>query len=146
MTPEHAVAMYKQYMMPYAGKVQLGAPAVTNSGTPGQGLDWLRQFLRMCNGCKIDFVAVHWYDPTGNVDYFKKHMNDARDAAGGRKVWLTEFGVPGADQPGQVAFLSKVMPWMEDQSWIDRYAYFGVFEGLLVQGGQITPAGTAYSA
>lgn len=146
MSPQQAAEKYRQYMMPYAGKVQLGAPAVTNSGTPGQGLDWLRQFLQACHDCTIDFVPMHWYDVTGNVDYFKKHMNDARGVAGGRKLWLTEFGVPSADQGRQVNFLRAVLPWMDAQPWIERYSYYGVFEGLLLQGGSVSAAGSAYSA
>lgn len=59
LTPEAAAAAYKTYMQPYAGKAKLGAPAVTNGGG-SMGLDWLAAFLDACDGCTIDFVAIHW--------------------------------------------------------------------------------------
>ncbi|KAF8247158.1 hypothetical protein K440DRAFT_654906 [Wilcoxina mikolae CBS 423.85] len=145
LSPETAAAAYRTYMQPFAGKAKLGAPAVTNSGTPGQGLSWLKSFLAVCSDCTIDFVPIHWYDPTGGIEYFKKHMTEAKDVAGGRKVWLTEFGVPGASQEIQAAFLKAVEPWLDAQDWIERYAYFGVFEGNLVQGGELSLTGLAYN-
>lgn len=39
----------------------LGSPAVSNSGNPGEGLDWLREFMDQCDGCNVDFICVHWY-------------------------------------------------------------------------------------
>jgi hypothetical protein len=145
LSPETAAAAYRTYMQLFAGKAKLGAPAVTNNGTPGQGLSWLKAFLASCSDCKIDFVPIHWYDPTGGIEYFKKHIMEAKDVAGGRKMWLTEFGVPGASQEIQAAFLKAVEPWLDAQDWIERYAYFGVFEGTLVQGGELSLTGLVYN-
>jgi len=146
MSPDAAAAAYKTYMQPYAGKAKLGAPAVTNSGTPGQGLSWLRSFMSACSDCTIDFVPVHWYDPTGGVEYFKKHMTEAKTIAGEKKVWITEFGVPGGSQEAQATFLKAIQPWLDSQDWIERYAYFGVFENALIQGDQLSLTGKAYNA
>jgi hypothetical protein len=41
-------------------KMYLGSPAVTN-GANGMGLDWLREFMKQCDGCNIDFICIHWY-------------------------------------------------------------------------------------
>jgi hypothetical protein len=41
-------------------KMYLGSPAVTN-GANGMGLDWLREFMKQCDGCDIDFICIHWY-------------------------------------------------------------------------------------
>lgn len=106
MDPQRAVAAYRKYIMPFAGRAALGAPAVTNG--PG-GLPWLREFLRLCAGCQIDFVPVHWYDAWDNDAYFRDYISAAHDAAGGRQIWITEFNARGTiDQ--QAAFLRKVMP------------------------------------
>jgi hypothetical protein len=145
MSPAQAAAFYKQYMNPYASRASLGAPAVTNSGNAGQGLDWLQQFLNACGGsCEIDFFPVHWYDSTGNVAYFKKHMLAAREVAGGKPVWLTEFAMNDASQEAQANFIKQVVPWLDAQDWVARYAYFGVFENMMIMEGQLSQSGNAY--
>lgn len=50
-----AADAYRKYMQPFAGKAQLGAPAVSNDGR-----DWMTKFLAQCSGCTIDFVPIHW--------------------------------------------------------------------------------------
>jgi hypothetical protein len=37
------------------------------------------------------------YDKADNVQYFKDHINRARDVAGGRPIWITELGPQGTD-------------------------------------------------
>ena len=59
LSPADAATAYQNYMQPYAGQFQLGAPAVTNGGAP-TGLTWLDQFLGNCTSCRIDFVPIHW--------------------------------------------------------------------------------------
>ena len=44
-------------------------------------------------------------------------------------------------EDAQIAFLEDVMPWMDQQDWIERYAYFGCFETYLING-----AGTGLSS
>jgi len=89
LSPQDAANAYMQYMMPFANRASLGAPAVSNGAG---GLPWLRDFLSACAslGCRIDFVPVHWYDSATNIAYFQNYLNEAHDAAGGRQIWLTE--------------------------------------------------------
>jgi len=146
MSPAYAASMYIKHMNPHGSRAKLGAPAVSNSGSPNQGLDWLRQFVAACNGrCKIDFVPIHWYDPTGGVEYFKRHMREAH-AIAGKPIWLTEFGMWGASQEAQAKFFREVAAWMDGQDWLERYAYFGVFEGVMIQNGQLSTLGRAYNS
>lgn len=58
MEPAAAAALWMTNMEPYAGKVKLVGPAVTNGG----GVQWLEQFLGNCTACTIDAIAMHWYD------------------------------------------------------------------------------------
>jgi len=148
MSPEDAAKAWKTYMEPYAGKAQLGSPAVTNSGSAGQGLDWLNSFMGNCSSdCTIDFVAVHWYDSNGSVDYFKQYMQKASQQAAGKPIWITEFGMNGASDSDQANFLNQVIPWLEAQDFVARYAYFGDFTNILVDSsGALTAAGTAYNS
>ena len=60
LTPSQCVTVYKNFMQPYNGTVQLGTPAVTNNG--GQaGLTYLENFLKLCTGCTFNFVNVHFF-------------------------------------------------------------------------------------
>ena len=54
------VTVYREFLQPYYGTVQLGTPAVTNNG--GQaGLTYLDNFALQCIGCAYNFVNVHFY-------------------------------------------------------------------------------------
>jgi len=144
MSPAAAAAAYKKYMhTPFAGKgPRLGSPAVTNSGTAGQGLDWLKSFMAACTGCQIDFVAIHWYDTNGNFDYFKQHIQDAYTQTK-KPIWITEFGYYGASTQAQADFIAKAVAWLDQQSFVYRYAYFDV-DAVLTTNGALNAAGTKY--
>ena len=71
-SPAHAAASYKTWMQPFAGRAKLGAPAVTNGGSP-VGLTYLGYFIGNCTDCTIDFIPIHWYDQR-NVDYLYWYM------------------------------------------------------------------------
>ena len=130
-----AVAGYMQYMQPFASKAQLGTPAVTNGASP-MGLAYLSAFITALEdaGGSYDFCAFHWYDSASNVAYFKNYMQEASTACKGKPIWVTEIGASGsADE--QNTFLQTVMPWMDQQGYIERYAYFMVTPGDLISSG-----------
>ena len=122
--PGTCAQAYMTHIQPFAGRAKLGAPAVTNGGGD-MGLTYLKRFMDACSSCTIDFVPVHWYDAAANVEYFKKHIEAARDVAGGRALWITEFGAHGSDAE-QAAFIAEVLPWLEAQPYVERYSYFFV--------------------
>jgi hypothetical protein len=137
-----AVSAYQQYMMPFAGKAQLGAPAVTNGG--GQmGLQYMQNFIDNCSGCTIDFVNIHWYDSATNFAYFKSHVEQAYSMSGNKPVWITEFAGSGTiDQQNE--FLEVVIPWLDAQPYVERYAYFMVVDGVLVNGDSLSELGSTF--
>lgn len=139
LTVSAAVAAHKKYMDPYKGRARISSPAVSNAG-----LKWLGSFLDSCTDCTIDFVAVHWYDSASNVAYFKSYINDVIALAKGKPVWLTEFGGSGS-QAEQVKFLQEIMPWLDQQAGVERYAWFGVFDGNLVSGQTANPLGNTFA-
>jgi hypothetical protein len=128
-----AATGYQQYMQPFAGKAKLGAPAVTNGGSPA-GLTYLGNFLTACTGCTIDFVPIHWYDSATNIDYFKSYVAQAYAAGGNRPIWITEFGASGSTDE-QNTFLETVMPWLDSLEYVERYAYFMASDGILLSAG-----------
>ena len=123
------IAAHRQWVEPlrkYGEKLYIGSPAVTNGKRDSNtgavmGLDYLDAFLRGCWDCKIDFINIHWYDGAWNVDYFKRHVEDARRVANGRPIWITEFGPQGSEQEIQ-RFLREVLPWLDSQPDVHRYA------------------------
>lgn len=130
MDPGYAAQMYMQYMMPFVGKAALGAPAVCNGPA---GITWITSFLSACEslGCQIDFVPFHWYDDASNVQYFYDYFGDAMKAAQGRQVWITEFEAYGSPQD-QINFMNTILPWLDQEDQIYRYAWFGAQAGSLV--------------
>jgi len=148
MTVDEAVSNWKKYMEPYAGQFKLVAPAVTNGGAP-LGVTYLKNFIDKCTGCHIDAVALHWYDSATNIAYFQNYLKDAAKTFSPRPIWLTEFRGAGTAAQ-QISFIDTVVPWMEKQSFIERYAIFGLFEGKAAEGnlvtnGKLNEVGVAYA-
>lgn len=144
MSVASAATTWKIHMNPFAGKALLGSPAVTNSGSPS-GLTWLQQFLDTCTDCHVDFISIHWYsNKWAGANYFKSHVEAAHAMSGGRPIWITEFGLDNSDGTYTDAelqvFLKEVIPWLDAQDYVHRYAYFMDAPGML-----INSAGTAMS-
>lgn len=133
---------FMDHMQPFAGKAKLGAPAVTNGGG-SMGLTYLSKFVAACSSCTLDFVNIHWYDSATNYAYFKNHVMDAYKAGGGRPVWITEFAASGSDAEQQ-KFLEVVIPWLDAQPFVERYAYFMCKDGVLVSGSGVTDLGNTF--
>ncbi|WVQ96195.1 hypothetical protein IAU59_003298 [Kwoniella sp. CBS 9459] len=151
MSVADSVTAYQRYMQPFAGKALLGSPAVTNGGSP-LGLTWLGNFIGNCTGCQIDFVNIHWYsNKWAGATYFKYQVQEARKIAGGRPIWITEFGLDNSDgtytQADLHAFLQEVLPWLDQQSDVHRYAYFMNTVGMLINndGKTLSDTGVIYN-
>lgn len=59
LTPSQCATVYKTFMQPYYGTVQLGTPAVTNGGGSA-GLTYLENFVTLCAGCTYNFINIHY--------------------------------------------------------------------------------------
>ncbi|RDW71445.1 hypothetical protein BP6252_08008 [Coleophoma cylindrospora] len=140
-----AAAGFLTYMQPFAGKAKLGSPAVTNGGSP-MGLTYLKNFISACSKCTIDFVPIHWYDSASNVDYFKNYIAEAYTAGGNRPIWITEFGCSSGTDAEINTFLQTVLPWLDEQSYVARYAYFMAADGVLLSSGStLSTLGETYA-
>ena len=128
LSPADAAAGYLTYMEPFAGKAKLGAPSVTNGGSP-MGLTYLGDFMTACSTCTIDYVVLHWYG-TESSDFIS-HV-EAAYAQFGKPIWVTEFGLNSGTDAEISAFLETVMAWMDSTSYVERYSYFMAAEGVLV--------------
>ncbi|KAF1817435.1 hypothetical protein P152DRAFT_387840 [Eremomyces bilateralis CBS 781.70] len=145
--PGETAWLYKTLVAPFAGRIRLGSPSVTNGDQAHKGINWFRQFMRACNaiGCPIDFVQVHWFGWCNDLGGFKRHVWEMFEAGGRRPVWVTEYscnlGDMTPDLPERVEFLTQSLEWLDSQDWIEKYAYFMAREG----DGMINSAGTGLS-
>ena len=141
LSPADAATLYKSFLSePFGGgAVKLGSPAVTNGG-----LSWLRNFTEHCDGCQIDFVCVHWYGTFADIEDFQQFLTDVY-AFTMLPIWLTEFSVNGLESEIS-SFLAVVIPWLDSQSFVHRYAYFMAENGLLNNNDtSLSPIGTLYA-
>ncbi|KUI67337.1 hypothetical protein VM1G_03463 [Cytospora mali] len=148
MDPATAASAFIQYMNPYAGSVNLGSPAITNSGTDGEGVSWLKQWVSSCGGsCAYSFCAAHWYSPADSSD-FLNFVSDVYEACGNKPVWITEFAPTGADDSTISSFLEEVQDALDNDStysFVERYAYFYVADGYLVDGSSASSYGNTFA-
>ncbi|KAJ3281837.1 hypothetical protein HK104_011256 [Borealophlyctis nickersoniae] len=145
-----AVSLWRQHIQPTG--LRLGSPAPSNGPN---GLTWLDQFMSQCTNCNVDFVAIHWYGLS--LDDFKKHITDAYNIAkkykgDNVKVWLTEFASQTQDAAEERKFFDAAVAWLDQQSFVERYAWFGAMRGnvvspgaaMMAPGGGLTDLGKAY--
>lgn len=142
MSVAASVEAYKKWIVPFKGKVLLGAPAVTNGEGTGIGLSYLSSFLSKCTGtsCPIDFIPIHWYGYAGDPTGFKNYVIAAHQVAGTKPLWITEFGCTAGTEAQIETFLKTVLPWLASLSYVTRYAYFYDAPNYL-----LNAAGTALS-
>ncbi|KAI4129418.1 MAG: hypothetical protein LQ338_002258 [Usnochroma carphineum] len=133
MQVDQAVSAYKRLLFPKrSSTVQIGAPSVTSgSGTNEAGIpmgtSWLSQFLSQ-------------YD----VKSFNGYVSDLVFTAAGRDVWIPEFQRYG-DTDGQKQFLEAVLPTLDANNAVKRYAYYMVADGILTTNGQVNNLGTTFA-
>ena len=147
MNVSQSIKGYQNFMQPFAGRVKIGAPAVTNAGG---GLTYLSQFLgnasRQNANLTVDFINIHWYASPYNIAYFESYLQQALNlsilyspnitssfvptsSGGVLPIWITEFGMDQNfyDLNTTVQFLKNASSFMDSQSWVERYAWFGDF-------------------
>ena len=151
MDPQDAVTLFMSDLQPYAEQgIKIGAPAVLQ---PDPDLAWLKQFLGLCEtaGCKISFIAIHWVwgaTPAQRVQDFKTTINNATAMANGKPVWVDNFQASGTNEEQQ-QWLSQVLPWLESNDAVERYAYVSPSRstgtGFLNADGSLSSLGEYYA-
>jgi Glycosyl hydrolase catalytic core len=112
-------------------------------------IHYLDTFFAACTGCKVDFIAAHWYACTG--DALKNYL--AKLKKYGKPIWLTEFSCMDAgdhSEAGELAYMKTAVAILEADPMIFRYSWFtgrwpnpaGV--SLLGASGQLTALGDQY--
>ncbi|KAL4752753.1 hypothetical protein BDW72DRAFT_58233 [Aspergillus terricola var. indicus] len=152
MSSSDAAKYYKNYISTFAGKSKLVSPSVTNGEGDDVGLNWMRNFLNSCTDCGVDALAVHWYgDSADDFKAFVEKATALADEFGINETWVTEFAL-NSDLSGSggsstsADFLSEVLPWLDAQDKVGRYAYFMCSDGHLLSGSGLSLSGKAYIA
>jgi len=126
-------------------------PLLLGTPAPGgleleKGARWLHDFFKHCGalhgkrGCRVDFVAVHFYECDGRNAAAAEasasaldHFLDSTFRAFGRPIWLTEFNCgdgaapqPLANQSSQnhLRFLRAALPRLEAARHVHKYSWF----------------------
>ena len=112
---------------------------------------YLEAFLAACPGCRVDYVAAHWYACSGEA--LSWYLGQLKRF--GRPIWLTEFACgDGTDLslPAQQRYLSDGVAILEADPDVFRYAWFSGRTGaipnvsLLGGEGELTVLGREYVA
>ncbi|TFL05085.1 hypothetical protein BDV98DRAFT_283538 [Pterulicium gracile] len=132
ISPQEAVDWYLQHINPMT--IRKGLPAVTSSTDAGKGLDWLQNFLNICNGrCYHDYINLHWYG--SNISQFKTHIQNANRRFPNKKIVISEFSlVRPATQAQQQSFFNEAIPWLDAQGYVIMYFPFVATSPTLLQG------------
>ncbi|KAF5365233.1 hypothetical protein D9758_005401 [Tetrapyrgos nigripes] len=150
LEPADAANLWKQGIQPLAGAgVRLGSPAVSSSPAPA-GTAWLQAFLSACDGCTVDFIAIHWYGD--GADNFIAYVQDVHNQFPNKNIWVTEFASTSTDPAAVQAFLDQTINWLDGQAFVERYSWFvygrsatnGLISNLLDGSGNLNALGNAY--
>ncbi len=107
------------------------------------------KFFAACSGCKIDYLAVHWYACTPEaLSWYLGEMKRY-----GLPIWVTEFACGDAADRSlavQKAYMQQAVQIMENDPDVVRYAWFSGRTtnlpnvNLLGADGQLTELGELY--
>ncbi|KYR01393.1 phosphoribosylglycinamide formyltransferase [Tieghemostelium lacteum] len=162
MSPERAAQLWPQLQA--TGRKLVG-PGVADCGpTPGGGclydsVQWYKDFLGNCTGCRVDAVSLHLYycSATDMMNKITKLYE-----ATGKPVWLTEFACDNPQPQNQdtvVTFATSLLKQLEGSLMVQRYSWFihwckgcsasGLLYSSLLNNdsadGSLTPIGVYYS-
>ena len=158
MTTNQAIADWPTMMQ---WGLRAGAPASSDSGLNGQGVQWTINFMTMATnlGYRVDFVPVHWYKCGQSPAQLISYLNQVYSLFK-RPMWVTEWNdgaswctpLP-ADYNAEAAALTNFVTALENSPIVERYSIYSYWSGTagtnlqLATGsgnGVLTAAGVAY--
>ena len=132
MTPSQAAAAWpKLQAIADQYNLKLISPAVNYCGNcvSENGIiyynpfDWLDDFFTACVGCRVDYIALHWY---GGGNSITGYINDARKY--GKPIWVTEYASWDNNNivtaEGQNNYLAGTTNFLERDPDVFRYSWF----------------------
>ncbi|KAF9029521.1 hypothetical protein BDZ89DRAFT_715481 [Hymenopellis radicata] len=145
--PYTAATLWKQNINSLAGSgVKLGSPAISSAPS---GKTWMTQFLNACNGCTIDFLAIHWYGE--GVQNFIAYVQMIHATFPGRSICVTEFAETRTDPTLNYNFMIDAVKFLDGASYVQCYALFafgrnanGLESNMISGDGRLNTLGTKY--
>lgn len=137
----------KEFGIKRLGSPATSTPSVVDGNIPMQ---WYDDFFAACQGCKVDFLAVHMYKTTAASA--KQTLEDLHNRYK-LPIWITEFNAGGSwnhvDETGQVEYMKEMLPFLEETPYIERYAWFSTRNkldrlALIDSTGKLTEVGVMY--
>ncbi|KAF7332683.1 Glyco-hydro-cc domain-containing protein [Mycena kentingensis (nom. inval.)] len=132
ISPTDAANWYIQHINPMA--IHKSIPTVSSSSTPGQGLDWVRQFINACAGrCFYDFISVHWYG--NSLQEFQNYVTQAHAMFPLTQLIFPEVALqnPAGGATAQAAFYRGAFPFLDSLSYVAMYFPFVATSPALLQ-------------
>ena len=136
LDPGTAASGWQQYIQPLANQGFKTIAPVTSSNP--NGLEQIQTFMSDCNGCTIDYIAVHYYgtNATAMIEYIQLW-----ESTFNKPIFVTEFACqnfnPGYENNGQQcssdqvwAFYKEVVEYMEGDSNVIAYFPFGLMQNM----------------
>jgi autotransporter-associated beta strand protein len=156
MTTAQAIADWPTLMK---WGMRAGAPAASDSGVTGQGLDWINSFMSQATnlGYRVDFVPIHWYKCGQTPSQLSNYLYSVYQKYK-RPMWVTEWNdgaswctplpsTPAADATA----ISNFVNMLESAPFVERYSIYQHFDpssnlNLVTTNSPaaLTPAGVVY--
>ena len=130
------------------------SPAVNYCGGSCNETDpfvWLQKFFTACPGCRVDYIAMHWYacDRSALVSTLAKYEKF------GKPLWLTEIAClddkSKVNDADELAYMKDAVTALEADPMVFRYAWFTgrhtpspAISVLGTASGTLTPLGQQY--
>ena len=125
MSVELAVSLWPLIERGVDPQMKISSPAPTSS--PG-GQWWLLQFMNKCVHCRVDVIALHYYNSC-DVETFFAFLNSW--AFLGLPIWLTEFDCMTKSEEENIKFAQSVIPLLAERApLLQRYAWFATRTGV----------------
>jgi hypothetical protein len=158
LTPQQAAALWpKVEAFATSRGLQIVSPALNYCGgscNETNPFTWLDDFFAACTGCRVDYVAMHWYACSKGAltGYLSEYETKYE-----KPLWLTEFscldGSLAATAANEGAYMKDALAALEADPMVFRYSWFtGRFTGqpaidlLGAASGALTPLGQEYVA
>lgn len=155
LTPTDAAALWPQIEAFANGRgLKIVSPAVNYCGGSCNETDpfvWLQKFFTACPGCRVDYIAMHWYacDRSALVSTLAKYEKF------GKPLWLTEIAClddkSKVNDADELAYMKDAVTALEADPMVFRYAWFTgrhtpspAINVLGTASGTLTPLGQQY--
>ena len=102
-------------------EVEKNAPSrakLISPATAATNFQWYDDFFRLCDGCKIDYIAAHMYHCDANeIMTYLERLYERYNI----KIWLTEFACPNTDDENkQLNLMKTLLPQLEAADYVFR--------------------------